>query len=161
VTLSPHLKRGGESLSHQINKGQPIVKPERRKQGPKGLARAQMERKPSRLKRGPVGHASAEQKAKVLREGRRMETPDRFDAGRLEPAHITPRPHGGCDHEHCIVPLTHFQHERYDRGELDILPHLTLDEQAHAAGHLGLLGALKRTTGDNYIPGRSITGGAA
>lgn len=128
-----------------------------------------MKRRPSKLKRGPVGHASAEQKEKLAREGgSRIPISHTLIEGFfegdlyggpteglfLDPAHIVPRPHGGCDHEDCVIPLLRFQHEAYDRGELDVLPYLRLEEQAHAASHLGILGALKRTTGENYIPER-------
>lgn len=134
----------------------PIVRLEKKPKAANGLKRSQMERKPSTLKQTPLGHASVEQKEKVLREGLRFETKDVFDDGRLEPAHIVPRPHGGCDHKDCVCPLTHLQHERYDRGELSILEHLTLAEQSHAVGHIGILGALKRTTGETYVPERAL-----
>jgi len=131
-----------------------------------------MKRRPSKLKRTPLGHASAEQKAKVECEGPRIDgsvlstlqllrldtlfgrTVD--DLGPTDPAHITPRPHGGCDSEHCICPLPRRLHNLYDEGKLDLLPWLTLEEQAHAASHLGLLGALKRTTGEVYVPEREV-----
>lgn len=38
-------------------------------------------------------------------------------------------------------------HDAYDSRDLDLLPFLTLAEQARAAGHLGLVRALARTTG--------------
>jgi hypothetical protein len=134
----------------------PIARLQKREKTVKGLKRSQMERKPSTLKQAPLGHASVEQKEKVLREGLRFETKDTFDGGRLEPAHVVPRPHGGCNHEDCVCPLTHLQHERYDRGELSILEHLTLAEQSHAVGHVGILGVLKRTTGETYVPERLL-----
>lgn len=166
MTVSHHARFGNDALSEQAKRGvTPVEKPERRKKGAKGLARTQMERKPSKLKRGPVGHASPEQKAKVEREHARILCLETAAAGTeyagvpLDPAHVVPRALGGCDHEDCIVPLSRFQHERYDRGELDLLPHLTLDEQAHAVKHLGILGALKRTTGENYVP-ETLAGGS-
>lgn len=100
-------------------------------------------------KRTTLGHASAQQKAKVAREGARIAAPS---SGPVDPAHITPRTQGGCDHEDCVCGLPRRLHERYDEGKLDILPYLTRAEQAHAAGHLGLLGALRRTTGEDYVP---------
>jgi len=109
---------------------------------------------------GPRGKgftpASKSQKEKVAREGQRLpDLPDETgDLWVLDPAHIVSRALGGCDDELCIIPLTRRQHRLYDRGELDILPYLTLEEQAHAVSHLGILGALKRTTGDNYVPER-------
>jgi hypothetical protein len=163
VRLSPRARLGNDALSHQAKAGvEPIEKPERRKKGPKGLARTQMERKPSRLKKTPLGHASPEQKSKVEREGPRIDHtvinlvdlieqfPDGL--GPIDPAHITPRSHGGCDHEDCVCPLPRRLHTAFDEGKLDLLPWLTLDEQAHAVKHLGILGALKRTTGELYIP---------
>jgi hypothetical protein len=113
-----------------------------------------LRRGPSKLKRTPLGHASDEQKAKVEREGLRIPPPWCDDPSRLmvDAAHITPRAIGGCDHEDCVLGLTRRQHRLYDNGELDILPYLTLEEQAHAASHVGLLGALKRTTGERYVP---------
>lgn len=38
-------------------------------------------------------------------------------------------------------------HQAYDSHDLDLLPYLSLEEQAWAAGHLGLVRALARTTG--------------
>lgn len=76
----------------------------------------------------------------------------------IDAAHVTPRGVGGCDDPLCCVPLCRTAnggcHRAYDDGELDLLPKLAFDEQAHAAGHLGLLGALRRTTGDRYEPAR-------
>lgn len=76
----------------------------------------------------------------------------------IDPAHVTPRAVGGCDDPLCCVPLCRTAkggcHRDYDDGKLDLLPKLAHDEQAHAAGHLGLLGALHRTTGDRYEPAR-------
>lgn len=150
----------------------PISKPEKRPKSHKGLSRSsQMERKPSKLRKSPLGHASAEQKAKVEREGPRLDWTVRFSPelhvlilerlpygvttlGSTDPAHITPRTQGGCDSEHCICPLPRVLHDLYDEGKLDLLPWLTLEEQSHAVKHLGILGALKRTTGENYIPER-------
>lgn len=137
----------------------PIARLEKRQKSPKGLSRkSQMERKPSKLKRGPVGHASSEQKAKALREGSRvLEFAFGFEEnGVIDPAHITPRTVGGCDHEDCIVPLPRRIHRAYDEGEFSILEYLTLEEQAHAVKHAGILGALKRTTGETYVPERLL-----
>jgi hypothetical protein len=72
-------------------------------------------------------------------------------AGRAaDPAHLMPRSLGGCDHPDCVVALCRAHHRAYDRGELDLLPYLEPDhraEAAHAVGHLGLVGALRRLTG--------------
>jgi hypothetical protein len=143
----------------------PIPRPERQAKERKPLGRGSgLKRetglKPSakRPKRTPLGHASADQKAKVEREGPRLIVKENAFTSHdemvahLDPAHVTPRAIGGCDHEDCIVPLSRAQHRRYDNGELDLLPYLTLEEQAHAVSHLGIVGALKRTTGEQYIP---------
>lgn len=150
----------------------PIAKPVKREKAARGLSRkSQMERKPSKLKKTPLGHASAEQREKVEREGPRItwellpEHTVRLAEERLwfarggltpvDPAHVTPRAVGGCDDPLCVIGLPRVLHLLYDAGELDILPHLTHDEQAHAVSHLGILGALKRTTGENYVPERA------
>jgi hypothetical protein len=121
------------------------------------LKRSPMVRKPSKLKRTPLGHASPAQKAKVAAQGCRIPDPEGYVASAdgslpVDPAHITPRTAGGCDHPDCVVGLYRGFHRLYDEGNLDLLPYLTLEEQAHAVSHLGILGALKRTTGDNYVP---------
>lgn len=60
--------------------------------------------------------------------------------GRVDPRDIvplcsrTPEGAGGC-------------HQAYDDARtLDVLPYLTLEEQSRAALHVGLVGALRRTT---------------
>lgn len=122
------------------------------------------------LRRGPgpkrkgFTPASPEQKAKVEREGARIDYSmievqalvDLGDLGPIDPAHIVSRHQGGCNGEACVVGLPRALHRLYDKGKLDLLPWLTLEEQAHAVSHLGILGALKRTTGDNYVPEREV-----
>jgi hypothetical protein len=69
---------------------------------------------------------------------------------RVDPAHLVPRAVGGCDDALCVVPLCRIHHRAYDRGALDLVPHLEPDhraEAAHAVGHLGLAGALRRLSG--------------
>ena len=68
----------------------------------------------------------------------------------VDPAHVIPRGMGGCDHEDCIVPLCRGCHRMYDEGRKDILPLLSKAEQAHAASHLGLIGALQRITNQRW-----------
>jgi hypothetical protein len=66
---------------------------------------------------------------------------------RIDPAHLIPRSLGGCGEPRCVVPLCRGCHRAYDRGELDLLPHLEpawRAQLAHAVGHVGLLGALRR-----------------
>lgn len=69
---------------------------------------------------------------------------------RIDPAHLIPRSLGGCGERLCVVPLCRYCHRAYDRGELDLLPYLELAWRvhlAHAVGHVGLIGALRRITG--------------
>jgi len=66
---------------------------------------------------------------------------------RVDPAHLIPRSLGGCGDPLCVVPLCRRCHRAYDRGELDLLPHLEpawRAQLAHAVGHVGLIGALRR-----------------
>jgi hypothetical protein len=67
----------------------------------------------------------------------------------ITPAHLTPRPLGGCDHPDCVVPLCWMHHRAYDTGRLELLAYLEPSwraEVAHAVGHLGLIGAYRRLT---------------
>jgi hypothetical protein len=62
-----------------------------------------------------------------------------------------PRSLGGCGNPLCVVPLCRVHHRAYDRGELDLLAHLEPGwraQLAHAVGHVGLIGALRRISGD-------------
>jgi hypothetical protein len=66
---------------------------------------------------------------------------------RSDPAHLIPRSLGGCGDPTCVVPLCRSCHRAYDSGELDLLSHLEpawRAQLAHAAGHVGLIGALRR-----------------
>lgn len=80
---------------------------------------------------------------------------------RIDPAHLIPRSLGGCGDALCVVPCCRSHHRAYDRGELDLLPYLEpawRAHLAHAVGHVGLVGALRRITGtrsagvDNVAP---------
>ena len=64
----------------------------------------------------------------------------------LDPAHIVPRSRGGDMAAENIVPLDRDCHTAYDSGELELLPYLTLEEQAHAAGLVGIAEVYRRTT---------------
>lgn len=80
----------------------------------------------------------------------------------LQAAHVSGRKYdepvvNGSDivavHPDDVVPLCSILpgnaggcHQAYDSRDLDLLPYLTLAEQARAAGHLGLVRALARTT---------------
>ena len=56
-----------------------------------------------------------------------------------------------CGDPLCVVPLCRRPcHRAYDSGELDLLPHLEPEwraQLAHAVGHVGLIGALRRISG--------------
>jgi hypothetical protein len=80
---------------------------------------------------------------------------------RIDPAHLIPRSLGGCGDPLCVVPACRRCHRAYDSGELDLLPHLEpawRAQLAHAVGHVGLIGALRRISGDaaplNESPGQ-------
>ena len=70
----------------------------------------------------------------------------------VDPAHLIPRSLGGCGDPLCVVPLCRRPcHRAYDSGELDLLPHLEpawRAQLAHAVGHVGLIGALRRISGN-------------
>jgi hypothetical protein len=70
---------------------------------------------------------------------------------RIDPAHLIPRSLGGCGDPLCVVPLCRRPcHRAYDSGELDLLPHLEpawRPQLAHAVGHIGLIGAVRRISG--------------
>jgi hypothetical protein len=72
---------------------------------------------------------------------------------RIDPAHLVSRAMGGCGDAACCVPLCRVHYRAYDRGELDLLPHLEpawRAQLAHAVGHVGLMGALGRITGRTW-----------
>jgi len=70
---------------------------------------------------------------------------------RIDPAHLIPRSLGGCGDALCVVPLCRSVcHRAYDQGRLDLLPYLEpawRAQVAHAVGHVGLIGALRRVSG--------------
>jgi hypothetical protein len=66
---------------------------------------------------------------------------------RIDPAHLIPRSLGGCGDPLRVLPLCRTHHRTYHRGELDLLPYLEpawRAQLAHAVGHAGLIGALRR-----------------
>jgi hypothetical protein len=70
---------------------------------------------------------------------------------RVDAAHVIPRARG-CGHPLCTVALCRPCHRAYDAGELDLLPYLEPGHRAqvaHAVGHVGLIGALRRITGNH------------
>ena len=78
---------------------------------------------------------------------------------RIDPAHLIPRSMGGCGDPHCVIPACRVHHRAYHRGELDLLPYLEPGwraQLAHAVGHVGLIGALRRISGGRQ-PGCTIS----
>jgi hypothetical protein len=77
---------------------------------------------------------------------------------RIDPAHLIPRSLGGCGDALCVVPACRRCHRAYDRGELDLLPYLEPGwrrQLAHAVGHAGLVGALRRISGHREPSGEN------
>jgi len=77
---------------------------------------------------------------------------------RVDPAHVIPRAAGGCSERACVIPACRTCHRAYDAGELDLLPYLEPAHRAqlaHAVGHVGLIGALRRITGRRTTDNRS------
>lgn len=75
---------------------------------------------------------------------------------RIDPAHLIPRSLGGCGDARCVVPLCRRCHRAYDRGELDLVAYLEpawRAQLAHAVGHVGLIGALRRIGGRRWAHG--------
>ncbi len=115
-------------------------------------AEARGEVPPTRRRpRGPsFTPASPEQRAKVKTQGCRITSEH---GAHVQPAHVTPRSLGGCDHEDCVAGLRADLHRLYDEGvDIGLLAVLTPEEQAHAVSHLGIVGALKRTTNTDWQP---------
>jgi hypothetical protein len=134
----------------------PIDKPERRKKGPKGLARTQIERKPSKLKQTPLGHCTSAQKARVAEQvcvvcGEYW--------NECQPAHVVPRGHPkmsdvAADDVRAVVPLCWVDHKLFDEGKIDLSLHLEpawRDSQAWAAGAVGLASAWRSITGGAHL----------
>ena len=68
----------------------------------------------------------------------------------VEAAHTIGRtydPAGGKVRALDIVPLCPQHHREYDARTLDLLPYLTLAEQAAAVEHVGIVRALRRLSG--------------
>lgn len=88
-------------------------------------------------------------RAKLEREGRCRSCSSR---AALQAAHVIGRRHDEEEagrlvvHPDDVVPLCQACHARYDAHALDLLPGLTLAEQARAVGHVGIISALRRTT---------------
>jgi hypothetical protein len=72
---------------------------------------------------------------------------------RVDAAHVIPRALG-CGDALCVCPLCRRCHAAYDAGRLDLLPHLEPGwraQVAHAVGHVGLIGALRRISGTAHV----------
>ena len=70
---------------------------------------------------------------------------------RVDPAHLIPKALGGCGDARCVTALCRVCHRDYDAGRLDLLPYLEpawRAQLAHAVGHVGLIGALRRISGE-------------
>jgi hypothetical protein len=157
VTISPHLRRGGEALSHQAKRGVvPIPKPEPREKKPHRLARrTELKQKATRLKQTPLGHCTPQQKARI--EGMACLV---CRSGRIaaEPAHLIPRGHPkmtreAADDVRAVVPLCGGPegcHDLFDEGKIDLVPYLEpnwREAQEWAAGAVGLATAMRSITG--------------
>jgi hypothetical protein len=108
-------------------------------------ARKQLQRHTS-LQRTPSMAATESQRAAVAGRNCVVCGTDR----RIDPAHLIPRGLGGCGDALCVIPACRAHHRAYDRGELDLLPYLEpawRPQLAHAVGHVGLVGALRRISG--------------
>ena len=108
-------------------------------------ARKQLQRTAT-LQRTPAMAATESQRGAVAGRNCIVCGTDR----RIDPAHLIPRSLGGCGDRLCVVPACRAHHRAYDRGELDLLPYLEpawRAQIAHAVGHVGLIGALRRISG--------------
>jgi hypothetical protein len=113
--------------------------------------------------RAPLRARTALRRSKPLKANPSMAATDRQRAAvagqvcivcgtdrRFDAAHLVSRSTGGCGMLPACIPLCRAHHRAYDRGELDLLPYLVpawRPQQSHAAGHAGLIGALRRTSG--------------
>lgn len=65
----------------------------------------------------------------------------------LDPAHVIHRSQGGGMSPAAIVPLCREHHRAYDAGDLDLIPHLTREEQLEAVRVVGLSRAYRMLGG--------------
>lgn len=116
-------------------------------------ARKQLQRRTS-LQRSPAMAATESQRAAVAGRTCIVCGTDR----RIDPMHVIPRSLGGCGDRLCVVPGCRGCHRAYDRGDLDLLPYLEpawRAQVAHAVGHVGPIGALRRISGGRQT-GRAL-----
>lgn len=178
MRFSPHLKRGGEPLSHQvkadvvpIERLGPRPKRQRRLERSEGLsrsgelqrstelARTELGRTSKPLRSVPVSPATDEQKAKV--EGLACIASVDPGAGPcwgpIDPMHLIDRsmaPSAGDDIR-AVVPGCRRHHVAYDDGDLDLTAYLEprwRTEEAWAVEAVGLLKALRRISGKHWRP---------
>lgn len=102
-------------------------------------------------RKGGFTPASPQQRRKVQRQGCRITGEH---GGHVHAAHVCDRGLGGCEHEDCVIGLRADYHRLYDMQRFDVLPHLTLEEQAHLVAHVGLISALEQSTGERWAPVR-------
>lgn len=74
-----------------------------------------------------------------------------------DPAHLTPRARGGCNHPDCVIPLCRACHRRFDADRrIDLAPVLASPEfaveRAHMASHMSFPECLHRLTGVRWAP---------
>jgi hypothetical protein len=127
---------------------------------PKPLKRSPMqnETRPRRstLKQGTGFAASPAQRRKVAAQVCAV-----CHAEVCDPAHLAPRALGrGCDSPACVIALCRLHHEAFDRGALDLLPHLSGAgfevELAHMQSHYSdPLLVLVRLSGTYWVPDTS------
>jgi hypothetical protein len=106
-------------------------------------------RRSSFRRKGGFTPASPAQRKKVKRQGCRITGEH---GGHVHPAHVCDRGLGGCEHEDCVIGLRADYHRLYDMQKIDVLPHLTKEEQAHLVSHVGLISALEQSTGERWAP---------
>lgn len=118
---------------------------------------SELRRKSAPKKAKAISPASKEQRKKVLVEPCVVTGFEAIESYVVDPAHLCPRSHGGCDDPLCVVPLLRTLHRDFDDGKLDLLPYLVgkrTAELQHALGHYDgdLLSLLHRLTGQRFSP---------
>lgn len=105
----------------------------------------------------PISPASDAQRRKV--RGRICANCGAF--GPCDPAHLTARSAGGCDHPDCVISLCRICHLGLDErtgpeAGIDLSPILALQEfraeRAHMALHMSMPRCLRRLTGKTWAP---------
>jgi hypothetical protein len=101
----------------------------------------------SNPKRRAISPASPEQRYKV--DGRVCVCCAK--PGPCDPAHLTPRSLGGCDHPDCVIPLCRGCHRFFDEHALDLESVLALPdfaaERSHMASHMSFARCIQRLSG--------------